>query len=71
MFTFTSFDVLTTEHNLRVDKVNRFGWLRSEALDTRRPRRLGAVLSAIVALISRPNAARNASTTTGQAQGAA
>lgn len=71
MFTITSFDVITAEHNLRIDKVNRFGWLRQETPDSGRPHRLSAVHNAIVALISRSNAARNASTTTGQAQGAA
>jgi hypothetical protein len=71
MFTFTSLDVLNTEHNLRVHKVNRFGWLRPATPDSGRSRKPGSVLSAIAALISRPNAARNASATTGQAQGAA
>ena len=76
MINLSAFDVITAEHNLRVDKVNRFGWLWPEATDGTRPSSFGA---ALIGLVRRPKVSRvterphigDPISSAGQAQGAA
>ena len=79
MITFTTFDHLTLEHNLRVDPIDRHGWMRSATSGKQRPSRLGAGASNLVALVRRSNAGRiigerppgDAISAAGQVQGTA
>ena len=48
MFTFTTADVHTIEHNLRTDRANLFGWLQETTSGSQRPAGSSAVISRLI-----------------------
>ena len=51
MNTFATGDVVYLEHKLRVDRVNRYGWLRTDVPRNRRTGGFRAIVAALIASI--------------------